>query len=111
MKPDDYWKDGYGGGWGCEYEPSGRWSFTVIDVLDFLVGRPWDEVALSYVSGLRPSKIRLTTGSVKLDAKTWRVTVYLSERDKRTITRISQEIGVDLFGDIEHGEDLHSRLS
>lgn len=77
--------------------------YTVIPVLEFLNGKPWDNMALNFVAALRPSSIRVTTGGVTCDASTWRVTVFV-ETDERTIRKIEQEVQVGLHG-IRNGHD------
>ncbi len=79
-------------------------SFQSLKVLQELWGRPWDQCALNFVHALRPSGIRVTRGEIKLDARTWRVTVYL-EDDDRTILRIEQEVAVGCVG-AQHGYGL-----
>lgn len=78
--------------------------WTCVPMLQFLWGRPWNNMALNYVMGLRPSMIRVTTGETKTDAVTWRVTVYLEE-DKRTIREIDQELQTWAIG-CRYGADL-----
>ena len=78
--------------------------YTEIPVLHFLWGRPWNNMALNYVMGLRPYRIRVTTGECTADACLWRVTVFL-ERDKRTIKRIEQEVQTWGIG-CRYGADL-----
>jgi len=88
------------------YEEPDQISFDCLEVLPFLVGRPWDQFALNYVNSVRPSGIRVITpnGSETLDAQPWRVTVYLGN-DYRTITRIKQEVEVGCVG-AKHGHGL-----
>ena len=71
--------------------------YTSIPVLEFLKGKPWNNMALNFVSALRPSGIRVTRDEITSDAVSWRVTVYL-EDDDRTIQRIEQEVSVGLIG-------------
>jgi len=78
--------------------------YTVIPVLEFLWGLPWNNLARNYVTALRPSRIRVTTGRITLDAVRWRVTVYLEE-DARTIQKISQEVKISSWG-AWNGSDL-----
>lgn len=111
MKPDDYRNDGFGGKWGVRYVEPEAQSYTVIDVLPFLRGRPWDEIALAYVHALRPSTIRVNnTDCWKLDARNWRVSVLLAA-DDRTIRRITQEVAVGLPDGISCGHDLQCALA
>jgi hypothetical protein len=78
-------------------------------VLEFLWGQPWNNLALNYVTALRPSSIRVSTGCVTADAYTWRVTVIL-ERDERTIKLIEQECDVGIIG-AECGQDLRLKFA
>lgn len=86
------------------YEKPNHIGFLSIKVLEFLNGREWDEVALAYVHSLRPSCIRVTTDCITLDARTWRVTVYVD--NKNIITGIEQEVEVGLPDGVAHGEAL-----
>lgn len=90
-------------------QPNGSFSYTSIDVLPFLKGRPWDDVSLAYVSGLRPSYIRVVHGAMHCDARVWRVTVYLDDKD--LITDISQEVMVWLPEGVRHGSALSAALA
>jgi hypothetical protein len=85
--------------------------FTSLEVLPFLKGLPWNNLALGYVHSLRPSSIRVTEGSVKLDARMWRVTVIVDKDE--IIQEITQEVEVGLYG-WQHGgaldDELHHRL-
>lgn len=82
--------------------------FLSIKVLEFLNGHPWDDIALGYVHGLRPSSIRVTTGEETCDAQCWRVTVYVDERN--AITGMRQEVEVWLPDGVDHGADLRERM-
>jgi hypothetical protein len=81
--------------------------WATLPVLQFLWGRPWDAVALSFVTTLRPSKLRVTRGEVTSDARWWRVTVYLAE-DDRTVRKIEQEVGAWACPGVSCGYDLDS---
>jgi hypothetical protein len=83
-------------------------SSTTIEMLGFLVGQPWNSLALSYVSALRPSCIRFSRGEVKCDARAWRVTVTLDSHD--IIVGITQEVQVGLLSGIPHGAALDDAL-
>lgn len=89
---------------GVKYSSDGRCCWTVIPVLEFLKGKPWDNMALNFVHALRPSMIRVTTGTVTCDAYTWRVTVYV-EQDNKTIKKIEQEVDAGAIG-VRNGQDL-----
>ena len=82
--------------------------FNVVPVLEFLWGQPWNNLALNYVYGLKPSCVRVSEGTIKLDAHTDRITVFL-EDDKRTIKRIEMEMRVGLIG-CDCGFDLKLKL-
>ena len=80
---------------GVHYAAPENWShaFAVVAVLQQLNGKPWDDLALALVSGLRPYMIRVTQGETKCDACVGRVTVYVTP-DYR-IQGIWMEMGVD----------------
>lgn len=82
--------------------------YTSIDVLLFLIGKQWDDVALAYVHALRPSSIRVTTGMETLDSSTWRVTVVVDDND--LIKSIQQEVEVGLPENVAHGAALKMAL-
>jgi len=79
--------------------------YTRLEVLPFLNGKPWNNLALNYVQSLRPSSLRVSTGMIHCDSCRWRVTVML-EKDERTIKNITQEVEVGLYG-CRHGADLN----
>ena len=83
-------------------------SYIVVDVLPFLRKRPWDELALAFVSCLEPTMIRVTTGTIKLDARSGRVTVYVDE--KNIIQKIERECTVWLPEGVEHGYHLEQLI-
>jgi deoxyribose-phosphate aldolase len=78
-------------------------------VLEFLKGMPWDVFAMNYVYGLRPSRVRTSTGMLKCDAHVNRVTVML-EQDGVTIQSIEQEVEIGLLGGFDNGYDLDCEL-
>ena len=94
---------------GHEFIPSARRGYLNIPVLPNLTGHPWDEVAMSYIQGLRPSSLRVVKDEETTDCQTWRVTVYLDHKD--SITHISQEVEVGLPQGIECGGDLAYTLN
>lgn len=93
-----------------DYEEPEAIGFLSIPVLEFLNGKPWNEAALGFVHSLRPSCIRVTTGSIKLDSRCWRVTVVVDEND--VIDEITQEVEVGLFRDeMRSGDHLRVALA
>ena len=89
---------------GKVYDKPNERGWTCIEVLEFLKGKPYDAVALAYIHSLRPSYIRVTKGMTTLDARTWRVTVYINEDN--TIRSIKQEVEVALPDGVAHGQAL-----
>jgi len=83
-------------------------AYTTIRVLEFLNGRPWDDIALAYVHALRPSMIRVTCGETTLNVILWRVTVFTDQNN--IIKYIEQEVEVALPERIEHGQHLREEL-
>lgn len=92
---------------GIKYDPPDRFGYTILHPLDFLRHSPWDEIALAYVHALRPSFIRVTEDAITLDARLWRVTIYVDKNN--TILDIEQEVEVALPGNIKCGDDLDER--
>lgn len=78
---------------------------TTVEVCSFLKGKPYNNIAKSYISSLRPSSVRTTINGRTLDSSTWRVTVWLEE-DKTTIKRVEQEVKVMLPEEIKNGAEL-----
>lgn len=73
-----------------------------IPVFEFLKGRPWGDEAKSFVSSLRPSRVRIVRDGKQCDSVAWRVTVWLNHDD--TINLIEQEVVCNLYGETdEHG--------
>jgi hypothetical protein len=85
-----------------------RLGYLSIEVLTFLNGQPWDDVARAFVHALRPSEVRVSTGELKSDAKLWRVTVMV-DRESRIIG-IDQEVEVVLPDGFPHGHALACEL-
>ncbi len=77
-------------------------SYTVIEVLEFLKGKPWGNEAKSFVSALRPSCVVICRKSIDLMAVNWRVRVWLNDDD--TIRHIEQEVAVNIYSPITHDE-------
>lgn len=88
---------------------SSGYSFSTMRVLEFLNGLPWDDLALTYVMALNPTRIRVTTGYITLDAVPNRITVYL-EKDDVTISDIEMEISVMTSPLIQNGSELSYKL-
>lgn len=82
--------------------------FLSVEVLPILIGHKWDDIALGYVHSLRPSSIRVSTGSITLDSRPWRVTVIV-DGDNR-IQNISQEVTAGAPESIRCGEHMHTAL-
>lgn len=78
--------------------------FEVIEVLEFLKGRKWDDIALAYCTALNPTYIRVTTGIITLDARVGRITVYIDSSDN--IYKITQETRIKVGDNIRSGEHL-----
>jgi hypothetical protein len=98
--------DRYLDNWGVTAVIPGDQSLVWLQVpmLQFLWGRPWNNMALNYVMGLRPTTIRVSSGTITCDASTWRVTVML-EKDQRTIKNIHQAVHTMGIG-CRYGADL-----
>jgi hypothetical protein len=98
---------------GAKYDPDDHFKntgYNCIDVLPFLTGKQFDDVALAYIHSLRPTSIRVSIGSMCLDARTWRVTVHL-DKDTMLILKIEQEIEVGLPDWCKCGSHLNSALN
>jgi len=80
------------------------YSYTSIPCLQWLWGSKFDEITKAWISGLRPSSVRVSKGCIHCDARRWRVTVLLNEDD--SIAEITQEVEVGLPDGIEDGHDL-----
>lgn len=78
--------------------------FPVLRVLKHLWGKPWDNLDLDVVTGLKPSCIRASSGAVTCDSMPGRITVWL-EKDDRTIRSIEFETSTWAIG-VKSGEDL-----
>lgn len=79
-------------------------SGTIITVLPFLTGRPFDQVAINYIYSLRPSAVEIITRGETMDSKSWRVRVYI-DSETNLIEKIRQEVIVGCVG-FDHGADL-----
>ena len=86
------------------YEPPDTTSTAHLPVLQFLIGRPWDDDALNVVHSLRPSRIRVVVGGEeKTDSYPWRVHVYLD--DQHRIVDVVQQVEVGCVGR-KNGNDV-----
>jgi len=82
---------------GCQYPPEiNGYSYTDIRIAQEMTGKQVDDTLFMYLSCFRPSYIRIIpyNGTVHLDGRPWRITVYL-DKDKK-IKSIYQEVRVDL---------------
>ena len=95
-------------GTGKDMEASDDSCYAVIPVLEFLKGKPWNNMALNFVQALRPSMLRVTYGEIQCDSRRWRVTVYL-ESEGSMIKRIEQEVTAGALG-VRYGHDLHAYM-
>jgi hypothetical protein len=79
--------------------------------LEFLWGQRWDAVAASWVSTLQPLVVRHSPdGYIQLSAIAGRVTVFTRGTVRPLIIEsIEMECDVDLYGEIQHGDDLEQR--
>ena len=102
MKPEAYKSDQ-----GKPYIPPEEKVWCVIRVLEFLNGRPWNQLALNFVHSLRPVMIRVVRGATTLDAITWRVTVHVDLQGE--IDFIEQEVEAGGVG-ANNGADLRAQL-
>ncbi len=109
LQPDDYRGLPLGSCQGQSFVPWDARGFLSVEVLQILKGKIWDVVALGYVHSLRPSILRVVRGGIQLDARPWRVTVWLDEDDK-TIRKIEQEVEVGLPPGVPHGDGLRMAL-
>jgi hypothetical protein len=91
-----------------EYVKSNRFGYMYIDVLPILIGKKWNQYSLGMIHSLRPSSIRVSTGTVTCDAQRWRVTIIVDEND--IIKSVKQEVEVSLPEDVKHGNHLSSLL-
>jgi hypothetical protein len=90
---------------------TGATSQTTVSVLGNLYGAPLDEIAMGYVHGLNPTRIRCVAaqgGALTSDSIRDRITIYYD--DKNRITDIEMEITVALPKGIEHAHDLNMAL-
>jgi hypothetical protein len=90
------------------------YGFSVIEVLPEIIGKPWCDITQAYLRALRPSDVRVVVDGeeIKSDAKLWRVTVFLSAiRNPRTVTRVEQEVEVNLPPGVDHGVRVGSIVS
>ena len=108
LNPEDYKGQPIGICQGQPFQSWPRMGFLSLDVLPFLVGRKWDTVSLAYVHSLRPSSLRVVTDGIQLDARPWRVTVWIDEND--FIKKIQQEVKVGLPDECNSGSALKDAL-
>lgn len=80
---------------GLPYEPPTETGFYVERVLQHLEGLPWDQYALNFVHGLRPSSI-VVSKFTPSNCCEWRVVVNLDDEDR--IFQITQERRIGVKG-------------
>jgi hypothetical protein len=89
-----------------------RQGYGSLPVCEFLIGRPWDELSLSAVVAVTGTKfIRVRTpedGSIKLDGRTGRVTIFLDEDGK--IESLHMECVMGLPEGYRWGDDVMRTL-
>lgn len=83
-------------------------SYTVIDVLQFLWDQPMNDIAMAYITGLKPTYLVINSGEIATDARPGRVHVSIDKEGK--IKGIRQEISISLPDGIDHGYDLSVQL-
>lgn len=90
---------------GKTFQEPGSHGYTTIPVLEFLWGMPLCNAVMAYVCGLRPSKVRITSGECTTDACPQRVTIFVKPKndqvaklggalDQFLVESIDQEINV-----------------
>lgn len=102
--------DRFKGGRSVAVEKLNKHGWMTLEVVPYLIGRPWNNAALNVVMSLRPSAIRVIVadGSQTLDSYSWRVDIYL-DSDGRTIRKIMQAVVVGLIG-CRYGADVSSYI-
>lgn len=101
--------DKYIGSQGFDFDEDTSSCWTTLSVLEFLWGQPWNNLALNFVSTLRPSSLRVTSDGITLDCCNWRVTVWL-EKDNKTINRIEQSVSMSGYG-ARNAHDISMQLA
>ena len=85
--------------------------WCIVEVLPQLWGRVYDDDAKAMLMSLRPSFLRETYGSISLDARTWRVTVFLIDKEGVPYVKyIEQEVQAGPVGDDDDGDELKRRI-
>lgn len=95
---------------GQTFIPNGERGYMVLPVLEYLKGRPWDELALGVAQSLRPRHIRVLRHDqgTHCDSMRWRVTVRLTEAG--VIGEITQEVEVGLPDGVANGHEMRNAL-
>lgn len=93
-----------------ELEKLNGFSYTSIDVLEILRGRPLDGIAVGMIHALRPSRVRIIKDGegATCDAVTWRVTVRVDEHN--VISGIYQEVQIGCPPGIQNGYEMDRAL-
>lgn len=99
-----------------------RRGYVTVEVLHELKGKPFDDVALGFIVGLRPSCVRVVRDWQTDDSRLWRVTVFVGPiptiedlrnhvvSESNLIRKIEQEIEVALPEGVQHGHALKDAL-
>ena len=104
MKTPNYFIDTQG----KRYEHPVSRGYGYMEVLSFLIGKPWNEIALGYVHAVRPSYIRVIKSEETTDSKAWRVSIYIDKDN--IIEKIMQEVELGLPDGIYNSCDLRASL-
>ncbi len=106
MQPEKYYSNHL-----VAYEQPDCVGYLSLEVLPYLKGRKWDEIALGFVHSLNPDCIRVVkyNQGTKCDARTGRVTVQLDENEN--IAFIDHEVSVGLPEGIRNGHELEKALN
>ena len=79
---------------GRKFVPWDCFGYATFGVLPHLIGKPWDDYALSCIHALRPTRVRVVDdGGTQMDAELWRVTVHINA-STRLIECVMQEVVV-----------------
>ena len=80
-----------------------------IEILQFLWGREWGPMALSFVLAENPECLRVSSGALSLDCRPGRITVMVDKDGK--IERIEKEIIINLPEGFTCGADVEEWIT